>query len=428
MKRKIKLLIPSLIFAIIISTSLPYISSLLPNFSGHSPNIWDALLIPQIPSNIYDIYKDPRDDNLPDLESLAGELDRYEGTANTLSVVQFAELDNNSNPFNILNTTPANQRTVSMYLDTVHNWEGVDLSLDVNNLRDQRMWVSNPSLDTGTSWTPNYVDVGYSNTLLATFGQDPPWAGVDSALELYIDDAQAFTNYYDDGDLCEVYQNIPISRGTVRNVWISFLFGIPDNLDSGSMGLAIYLDGTRVWYEGFSTIRTRGINQWHASGLVPLATDVVDLSDDNIDVRISYVVDATWNYPAAPGQSVYVDDFYLLLETDCNATQVGLTFDAGTAEGSQSISNVAWGQGAGSLDPATNWNWDPINVEFSTSFNPTTYAGITQYVSFTTDLNLISTVTETTKIAYGSTTDGTSFSGVGGNNIVYTTYFNMFIP
>ncbi|MHA1379478.1 MAG: hypothetical protein ACTSRG_13985 [Candidatus Helarchaeota archaeon] len=425
MNKSSKMLVYSLIFMFSMSATLPYISNLLPNFKGYTTNAFGSLFLPQIPSDIYNIFDVPNDKN-PTLTSSDSQLDKYEGTANTLSVQQIADLDNNSNSFNIVSTTPVNSRTVSMYLDTTHNWEGTYLSVNVNSLRDQRMWISNPGLGSSTSWSTNEVDPGNDNAMSATFGVT--WQG-QSCLELAMDSRPAgFYRAYDTGDRIEAYQIISINRSTVRNAWIDFDYGVSSgNLVTNDQGLQIEIDGTRVWYKGYAAILGEGGDAWHSTGLTPISTSAITIGDGQLDVRISHIVDAGWSYGGSPRwQFLYADNFYLVIETDCGTTQIGLDFTVGSD--TVNLKDEGWGQGSGNLDPATNWNTDPVNVEFSTTFNPTVYAGISQYVSFSADLNLVATVTENTSISYGSTTEGTSFSVQNGNPVVYTTFFNLFLP
>ncbi|MHA1297911.1 MAG: hypothetical protein ACTSO9_00540 [Candidatus Helarchaeota archaeon] len=425
MRKNNKFLVSSIIFSLIASVALPYITSCLPTFSGYGSNVWGGFFFPHIPSDIYNIYKNPNYGDSP-LQTLSGELDNYEGVANTLSVVEFAELDNNSNSFSIISTTPANDRTVFMYLDTVHNWEGTYLSVSVNSLRDQRMWITNPSLSSSTGWSVNEDDFVSNNDMTATFGYT--WQG-QSSLQLAMN-SRVMGSYrgYDTGDTIEAYQVININRSTVRNAWISFNYGCPNgNLQTNDQGLQIEIDGTRVWYKGYAAIKNEGSDTWHSTGLTPISTSAITIGDGQLDVRISHTVDAGWAYGGSPyWQYVYVYDFYLVLETDCSTTQVALDFTVGSD--TVNLNDDGWGQGSGTLDPATNWNNDPVNVVFSTNFNPTTYTGINQYVSLTADLNLISTVTDNTYIEYGSTTIGTSFSVTDENPVIYTTFFNLFLP
>ena len=274
MRKKPKFLISAIIFTIIASSSLPYLTSLFPSFSGYTPDFLGGLYIPQIPSNIYDIFKNPIDDEIPTLNSLAGELDRYEGTANTLAVTQYADIDSSDNSFSITSSTAAASRTVGMYLDTTHNWEGTYLSISISDLMDQRMWISNPGLGSSTSWGTNEIDNGDANNMYATFGVT--WYS-QSALELRMDDRWVGfvtqTSYFDTGDTIEAYQTVSITRGTVRNAWISFDYGVPSgNLNTNDQGLAISIDGTRVWYKGYAAIRGEGADTWHNTGLVPIPT------------------------------------------------------------------------------------------------------------------------------------------------------------
>ena len=106
--------------------------------------------------------------------------------------------------FTFNSTSPVSERIVSLYLDTVHNWEGTYLSMDIYNLVDQRMWITNPGLAVQAPWLVNEDDPSPDNVMTATFGLG---IGGRTCLELMMD-SRPSGGYrrYDTGDTIEAYQ------------------------------------------------------------------------------------------------------------------------------------------------------------------------------------------------------------------------------
>ncbi|MHA1379477.1 MAG: hypothetical protein ACTSRG_13980, partial [Candidatus Helarchaeota archaeon] len=152
MRRKNKLLIPSLMFLFIVSAATPYISKFLPSFTGYSHSFIDSLFLPQIPSDVYNIYDVPNDDYSTPLGSSGLGTSSYTGIGDYLRILETGYTTNTTlQPIYLSSNQPVNAS-----IQVPANWEGYKLQTSVydiveNSCVNDYGWIYSYTGNNGTN-------------------------------------------------------------------------------------------------------------------------------------------------------------------------------------------------------------------------------------------------------------------------------------
>ncbi|MHA1386511.1 MAG: hypothetical protein ACTSR3_22390, partial [Candidatus Helarchaeota archaeon] len=152
MRRKNKFLVTALIFVFSFSASIPYITSLLPAYTGSSPSMWDFLFLPQIPSELYNIYDVPNDDITTQLGTKGLGTSSYSGVGDYLRILETGYTTNTT----LQSIYLSSSQSVNTSIQIPANWEGFRLETSVydiveNSCVNDYAWIYSYDGNNGTN-------------------------------------------------------------------------------------------------------------------------------------------------------------------------------------------------------------------------------------------------------------------------------------
>ncbi len=440
MRRKSRLLIPALLFSIIFATTLPYISSLIPNFTNYNSDIFGGSLLPPVPSNIYDIFKDPNDNSL-DLET-AAIAKEYSGVGQSRLIVQNAS---STNPDQYLQFAEGASANAQIILGA--NWEATQITSVVYDLWDDRDWASNGDFSlTGSTngYNPGDDDDSFVTNWAFTVLDNVPVArpyvnpmsgnylltggNPNERVELRMDgDLSAGYYGYNEGDSCWWSQTVNVPRGTVIDAAVEFDLYTDHLADFNSWIFYIAINGQNVYAEGTYNIKNWGYSTWHSRS-IPLgvwsnSSDVFsDPINGNVDIEfgLTYTsTDARYSsgFTDIEYQQLWIDNFRLVIKSEVQPTQIDLEMNG------NNVVNTGWG--TGTVTEIGSWTSSPITATFSENLAAT---GST--IELRTNLTANAYRNDSSLYERNTASQGISFSidSEQSSDIVYDFYAYISVP
>ncbi|MHA1298868.1 MAG: hypothetical protein ACTSO9_05430, partial [Candidatus Helarchaeota archaeon] len=351
LKKKNKLLISALAFTLIFSAALPYISTLIPSFNGYNHDIWGGLFWPQMPSDIYNIYKNPDGESPNNLGTSSSET--YTGQGSPMTARENATTTNSSQWLDI--SSGLDEAFVTLAPD----WDGYFARLDITNCSYRKQIVSNPTFSVQSPWTSgNTGQSGLSQSYEGGYVRTTATGGFWST---YTDDRY---NWWE--------QTASIgtpAAGTVLEVAFSFDFRVTTAPDQHI--IYVQVEGQNV-AQLISSDYTQ--DQWYTYTVPYMSTASWNIAD-GIHIRLGMRGNGQW-YLWGYTYEVDYDNVYMYLRYTVQPSSVNLQMDG------ISVTNDA-GYGNGHVEEYSSWTGSSTSTPASVTFTSPGYSGVQLTASMT---------------------------------------------
>ncbi|MFX1344561.1 MAG: hypothetical protein ACFFAI_05610 [Promethearchaeota archaeon] len=271
------------------------------------------------------------------------------------------------------------------------------------------------------TWGFNYAENGVSGTNVYGAGETGNATGMYVGLYGEYVSHEEFD--YTEGAFSELYQNITIPRGPIKDAYFSFDYNVPFGLKSNDNYMYLKINNEKVYSKGMRDIIEAGKGIWYNTGKIymDLWTNTSEIFDGplneqqfNISVGIMSGSSVSLTYFEEAYQNIlWFDNVSLVLTTTANSSQtdIDLKFD-----------NT-------SLIEEDNWGSSVLNITKSWTSNPITLAITTTSPSLSFDMN-------TTIFGYHNTTskinqqndNGISYKILENNTVYWEFFHNFYMP
>ncbi|MFQ5834045.1 MAG: hypothetical protein ACE5H4_15180, partial [Candidatus Thorarchaeota archaeon] len=286
----------------------------------------------------------------------------FEGVGSPLNVSEYGQRTDRFEDLELeyQTTNTTTDQTVSVPLGPL--WEGTEMSVEVDDLQENRTWLVNPDFSSGASWTLGTDDVGtYTNTITSTIT-----GGYVSFTMSGFD--TGFWFRHDLGDRAYAEQAISPGRGEVTWVGVSLDYWVDDAWGGAPVGFwELYVQvgsadvpTNHLWDLQFSDVLAQ--TTWYSTGLIEADPTLVNATGTTIQLGMR----TTRSFGCRPqlNPEVRLDNIRVFIKARVVPTQVNLNMNG------LSVSNVSdagwlWSIGTVTESALTPWQGSAVNATFS---------------------------------------------------------------
>ena len=271
------------------------------------------------------------------------------------------------------------------------------------------------------TWGFNYAENGVSGTNVYGAGE------TGNATGMYVGLYGEYLDYnqfgYDEGAFSELYQNISIPRGQIKDAYLSFDYNVPFGSRSNDNYVYFKINNQKVYSKGMRDIIEAGKGIWHSTGKIfmDLWTNTSNIFEGilegqqfNISAGIMSGSSVTLtNFEEAYQNIVWFDNVSLFLTTIANSTQNGidLKFD------NTSLDDVnEWGSSV--LNLTGNWDSNPLILQINTT---------SPFLTFDLNVTLYGYHNTISKINQQND-NGISYVILENGSVYWEFYHNFYMP
>jgi hypothetical protein len=346
-----------------------------------------------------------------------------EGEGSPLVVSEFGQRTDQHEDLEVVydsaNTTTT--QTVSVPLGPL--WEGTDMSLNINDLQENRTYLTNPGFDDGSDWTTDYDDVGtYTNPMSSTITGGYVSFQMDGVLS---------GGYYrhDIGDRQYAEQTINTNRGEVTWVGVSLDFWVDDAWGGSPVGFwELYAQvgsadnvSNHLWHMQFSDVLTQ--EDWYSTGLVEADSSLITSSTFVLQIGVRTTRSFGSNPQLYP--ETRMDDVSIFIKTRVQPSQVNLEMN-----GIPVSNGATWSLGTVQETATVPWSGSAVNATFSwtpTPVNPDPNEDIR--VSFSVDMTVYARKVDQSSLYEADVQSlGTHYTVSNASQVDWTTYYYIAVP
>ncbi len=352
----------------------------------------------------------------------------FEGVGSPLNLSEYGQRSDNFDDLELA-YDPANTTTTQMVsIPLGPLWEGTEISVNVNDLQENRTWLTNAGFDDTSDWTLDTDDIqGYTNSISSSI--------LNGYLSLEIDGFESGGWYYHNGgDRAFAEQSISTNRGEVTWVGVSLDYWVNDDWSGLPIGFwQLYAqvgtadnDTNHLWDMLFSDALAQEV--WYSTGLVEADASLIDSSNFVLQVGMK----TTRNFGCRPALNpeVRMDNIKIYVKSRVQPSQVNLQMNGNPV--SNTTDGFSWLWSTGSVwETATNpWTGSSVNATFSwtpTPVNPDPNFDIR--VTFSADMTVYARKVNQSTLYEGDIQSlGSSYSVSNASQVDWTTYYYVAVP
>jgi hypothetical protein len=279
---------------------------------------------------------------------------------------------------------------------------------------------SNYDINSDT-WGFNYVENGVSGTNI--YGEGEFRNAIGMYVGLYGEYVAQEEHDYTAGAFSELYQNITIPRGQIKDAYLSFDYSVPFGLKSNDNYMYFKINNKKVYSKGMRDIIEVGKGIWQSTGKIYMdlwsnSSEIFegDLNDQqfNISVGIMSGSSVSLTYFEESYQNIlWFDNVSLVLTTMANSTQpdIDLRFDnTSLNEGNE------WG--SSTLNITKNYDSNPIILSVTTSSPSLTFSLNSTLYGYHNTISKINQQND----------DGLTYRILENNTVYWEYYHNFYVP
>ncbi|MFX0047735.1 MAG: hypothetical protein ACFE8G_06145, partial [Candidatus Hermodarchaeota archaeon] len=278
---------------------------------------------------------------------------------------------------------------------------------------------SNYDINSDT-WEFNYVENGASGTNIYGAGE------CGNATAMYVGLYGNYIDYYDfdytQGAFSELYQNITIPRGSIKDAYLSFDYNVPFGLESNDNYIYFKINNKKVYSKGMGDIIEAGKNKWYSTGKIYLdlwtnTTSIFEglLNDQNFNISVGIMSGSSVElsyFEEAFQNIVWFDNVSLVVTASSNSTQSDINLKLN----GMSLNDKEWGNSDKEL--IDSWESNPITLNFTTESPDLTFILDT----------MINGYHETHSKLGQTTNEGISYEILENGTIIWEFSHNFYMP
>ncbi len=320
--------------------------------------------------------------------------------------------------------------SVQANVPTGLDWEAYEAQVSINDLTENRTWITNPGFQgNANGWNNAILNVGSYSTPTILWSDDGHGLN-DDCIEVDIDSnsgSQPF--YYDTNDRAAYDQDTSVSRGSV--VWAGLRLDYwADTQDDSHYGMTgsfrVYasVEGVEIWNLVFEEIDAE--ETWYNSGLVSVSPSIFGLpGDSTVTTEVGLVSLASVGYAPNIHPRARFDNIELFMKTYVDPSEInlqmnGLDISDGAARGACSITQT----------PGSPWITNPVPLTFSWTPIPSTPNPDNEiHIDFDINVNMFARSLDIpSHREINPTAFGERFTISNGTSARFTSYFRADIP
>lgn len=279
---------------------------------------------------------------------------------------------------------------------------------------------SNYDINSDT-WGFNYAENGVSGTNIYGAGE------CGNATGMYVGLYGEYNDYYQfgytNGAFSELYQNISIPRGFVKDAYISFDYNVPFGYRTNNNYLYCKINNKKVYSKGMGDIIDAGKNKWYSTGKIYMdlwanTSQIFEglLSDQNFNISVGIMCgnSVTVSYFEEAYQNiVWFDNISFVLTASANSTQSDINLKL---NGLDLTDGNDWGISQKNI--TDTWETNPIILNFSTT---------SPDLSFNLDTTIYGNHKTQSKVGQ-TTLEGLSYEILENGTIIWEFSHNFYMP
>jgi len=279
---------------------------------------------------------------------------------------------------------------------------------------------SNYDINSDT-WGFNYVENGVSGTNIYGPGEEGNATGMYVGLYGEFISQEEFD--YTEGAFSEIYQNITIPRGSIKDAYISFDYNVPFGLKSNDNYMYLKVNDKVVYSKGMRDIIDAGKSTWHKTGKIymdlwintsEVFTGNLNQNQHTISVGIMSGSSVSLTYFEEAYQNIiWFDNVSLVVTSMANSSQSDIELKLNNYSPNQ---NSEWG--TSNLNLTDNWDTNPIVLTVQTK-SPS--------LEFELDTFLYGHHDTTSKIGQ-TTQEGVSYRILKNGTVYWEFTHNFYMP
>ncbi|MFW9964407.1 MAG: hypothetical protein ACFFCX_12625, partial [Candidatus Sifarchaeia archaeon] len=286
-----------------------------------------------------------------------------EGQGSPLVVSEYGQRTNHFDDLELAYypTNTTTNQTVSIPLGPL--WEGTDMLLNIDDLQENRTYLTNPGFDSDTDWTLDTDDVGiYTNPMDAT---------ITGGYVSFTMEGVLSGGYYrhDLGDRQYAEQSINTNRGEVTWVGVSLDYWVDDNWGGSPVGFwELYAQvghadnvSNHLWRMQFSDVLAQVT--WYSTGLIEADPSLITSS--NFILQIGVRTTRTFGSNPQLYPETQMDNVRIFIKTRVQPSQVNLEMN-----GIPVSNGATWSLGTVQESTAIPWSGSAVNATFSWTPTP----------------------------------------------------------